>query len=141
MIRRGWFIFGISTLTNGMKLKLDQWYHLTKKTADAPITLITCLTCNLLTWNCFQKKLRNQFDDVTDQFLLFRDIPRVNFNFIPCREVQKMKKLIFSMWNLTSKLWMILRICSLHIGRYFTFQIWVCKNGSDKIWSTLAKFY
>ena len=93
-----------------------------KEMIDNTITLVTFLMCNIRSRNGYKKKLRVQVDEINNQRYQTKGIPSVSFSFIPYQEVKKWKGLIFSIWNLVSKLWLVLRTCSLLMRREFTFN-------------------
>ena len=67
--------------------------------------------CNVQTENRFEIKSHEQVEDVPYQLHRPWGIPSASYNFIPCQKV-KQKGPIFSLWNLVSKLWVILRNCN-----------------------------
>ena len=87
------------------------------------ITLVTYLRCNLQTSCKFNLQL------LTSQSTLpIKGHPSVSFNFIPFQvlwkglmELTDRKGLFFCIWNLVSKLWLVLRKCSLLTEMFLLF--------------------
>ena len=95
----------------------------------------------MLTRNRFEIKSRDQVEDVTYHFHRLWGLPNVSYNFVPYQEVEWKEVTNFSIWNLVSKLWVVLRNCNLIISRYFYFRLRTEKIFFMKILLTLPKFH
>ena len=94
------------------------WYEVETWVSDSPwlkgtiddIFLVTYLLCKQPSKNCLEAKSLDKVDDITNLLHLLRGILSVSFNIMSCQEVEKWKRLIFSKWNVVTKLWVVVRI-------------------------------
>ena len=102
---------------------------------DEIITLVMYLKCNLRTRHGFEKKSHDQVDDFTNQRYQSRGIPSISFNLYPVKKLKNGKDWFFCMWNLVSKLWLVLRTRSLLTNCFYCPQLQIRFTLCRVVWN------